>query len=260
MIPELLLRPLPIIPAVPLLSAQRQHTSSQCMDNGNDGGDDEHGEDAALRPPDAYQHVQLQPAQEPATKKARTEIGDSEKPAAAAAAVEGEGAAEAAAAVEALKRIQGFRFELNSAVDLNTMNLDGQREALEGARDRADDLQEIVQKNASLTLPRPCYQWSTEFDQSWAWKLRCLTCNKTYNAKETADQSRSPFYENLLKHFKTKNHAQNAEGLDQAAVQRHYDGSTGKEKSATFGVAFDGGGVDLTSSSSCSTLTGSLRR
>ena len=127
MIPELLLRPLPIIPAVPLLSAQRQHTSSQCMDNGNDGGDDEHGEDAALRPPDAYQHVQLQPAQEPATKKARTEIGDSEKQAAAAAAVEGEGAAEAAAAVEALKRIQRFRFELNSAVDLNTMDLDGQR-------------------------------------------------------------------------------------------------------------------------------------
>ena len=62
MIPELLLRPLPIIPAVPLLSAQRQHTSSQCMDNGNDGGDDEHGEDAALRPPDAYHHDQLHPA------------------------------------------------------------------------------------------------------------------------------------------------------------------------------------------------------
>ncbi|MEC9336702.1 MAG: hypothetical protein VYC68_04290, partial [Candidatus Thermoplasmatota archaeon] len=207
MIPELLLRPLRIMPAVPLLSAQREHTSSQCMDNGNDGGDDEHGEDAALRPPDAYQHVQLQPAQEPATKKARTEIGDSEKQAAAAAAVEGEGAAEAAAAVEALKRIQGFRFELNSAVDLNTMNLDGQREALEGARDRADDLQEIVQKNASLTLPRPCYQWSTEFDQSWAWRLRCLTCDVTYKAKEDNDQSKNPFYKGLLKHFKTDSHA-----------------------------------------------------
>ena len=71
------------------------------MDNGNDGGDDEHGEDAALRPPDAYQHIQLQPAQEPATKKARTEIGNSEKQAAAAAAVEVEGAEEAAAAAKA---------------------------------------------------------------------------------------------------------------------------------------------------------------
>ena len=87
MIPELLLRPLPIMPAVPLLSAQRQHTSSQCMDNGNDGGDDEHGEDAQeeaarTRPADSYQHDQLQ-----LSKKARTEADDSEKQ--AAAAVEG---------------------------------------------------------------------------------------------------------------------------------------------------------------------------
>ena len=58
-IPELLLRPLRIMPAVPLLSAQREHTSSQCMHNGNDGGDDEHGEDAQeeaarTRPADSY--------------------------------------------------------------------------------------------------------------------------------------------------------------------------------------------------------------
>ena len=131
MIPELLLRPLPIIPAVPLLSAQRQHTSSQCMDNGNDGGDDEHGEDAQeeaarTRPADSYQHDQLQ-----LSKKARTEADDSEKQAAAAAAVEGEGA-EAAAALRALERIKGFRFDLRS-ID-NTMDLDGHRQGISGMR------------------------------------------------------------------------------------------------------------------------------
>ena len=56
-IPELLLRPfiMPMMPVVPLLSAQREHPSSQYMFSGIDGGgDDEHGEDAAPRPPDAY--------------------------------------------------------------------------------------------------------------------------------------------------------------------------------------------------------------
>ena len=64
-IPELLLRPfiMPMMPVVPLLSAQREHPSSQCMYSGdNGGGDDEHGEDAAPRPADEYQYDQLQPA------------------------------------------------------------------------------------------------------------------------------------------------------------------------------------------------------
>ena len=199
-IPELLLRPLRIMPAVPLLSAQREHTSSQCMNNGNDGGDDEHGEDAQeeaarTRPADSNQHDQLQ-----LSKKARTEADDSEKQAAAAAAVEGEGA-EAAAALRALERIKGFRFDLRS-ID-NTMDLDGQREAMHSAHDRVCDVQTRVEKSADLNLSSSHYQWSMEFDQLWNWKLRCLTCDKTCNAREDSNPSRHPFYGNLLAHFKT---------------------------------------------------------